>query len=417
MLKNFRHFFNFEELASVNKNQHAPILKFIGFALIFTAISFGFLHAYYEDVNGTLFLFSIGIMGLLALLFTHKMGLAIASQIYTAVLATTIIYFHISLDGALAPWFPLIAVAALLGSGWRSGLIWLAFSLTVLTSLYLNPIDTQTILPNFWAYVPEQHQHFDHFLIVVGAMVVITLLMTYVEVARNLAFTQLEEHRQNLETQVQIEVEKRIAETNAYEVEIESTQKELILTMSTVLETRSSDTGFHVQRVCEYSALLAKLLGLTDKEQELIFIAASMHDVGKVVISDEVLHKPGKLTAEEFQDMQRHTQVGYEMLKGSTRPIIQTAAVIALYHHEWWNVQGYPKQLKGEEIPLYARIVAIADVFDALGSKRAYKESWPIEDIFSYFENGSGKQFDPRLVDLLLTHSEQFLDIRNRLMD
>jgi len=417
LLKNFRHLFNFEELASVNKNQRAPILRFIGFALMFTAISFGFLHAYYEDVNGTLFLFIIGFIGLFAFLFTPKLGLMVASQLYTSILAATIIYFHISLDCALGPWFPLIAVAALLGSGWRSGLIWLAISLAVLTAIFLNPIDTQTTLPNIWASVPEQYQDTDHFFIVVGAMLIIALLMTYVEVARNLAFSKLEENRKNLESQVHIEVEKRLAETKAYEDEIESTQKELILTMSTVLETRSSETGYHVQRVCEYAALLAKLLGLTEKEQELIFIAASMHDVGKVAISDDILQKPGKLTAEEYQEMQRHAQVGYDMLKVSKRPIIQTAAVIALYHHEWWNGQGYPKQLKGKEIPLYARIVAIADVFDALGSKRVYKQSWPIEDIFNYFEEGAGKQFDPKLVSLLLNNTEEFLDIRNNLID
>ena len=417
MLNKLIHFLNFEHLATVNQNQRAPILRFIGFALIFTAFGFGFLHAYYGDTNGTLFLFAIGIIGALALVFTSKFGLTLSSQIYTALLAATIIYFYISLDGSLASWFPLIAVAALLGCGWRSGLIWLAFSLTFLIILFLHPIDTQTVLPELWANVPDHYQDFDQFIIAVGAMLMITLLVTYVEVSRNIAFSKLKEHKQNLEVQVQAELEKRIVETNSFEDEIELTQKELLLTVSTVLETRSNETGNHVQRVCEYSSLLAKLLGLDKKEQELIFIAASMHDVGKVVISDEILHKPGKLTKSEFEEMKRHTQVGYMMLKSSKRPIIQTAADIALYHHEWWNGQGYPMKLKGEKIPLYARIVAIADVFDALGSERAYKKSWPLDDIFHYFKAGSGKQFDPQLVELLLNNSNDFLEIRNQLID
>jgi len=129
------------------------------------------------------------------------------------------------------------------------------------------------------------------------------------------------------------------------------------------------------------------------------------------------LLKPGKLTPEEHDEIKRHSEIGYQMLKGSKRPIIQTAAEIALYHHEWWNGEGYPKKIKGENIPIYARIVSIADVFDALGSERVYKKAWPLNDIFHYFKAGSGKQFDPKIVDLLLNNANQFMKIRHSLKD
>lgn len=417
MLNYLSRLLNFEHYASLNHSNRNPLLKFVGFALILTSLSFAGIHLLFDDMNGTLFLLTIALLGGLALKITQFIGHTVSSHIYTSLLTLTIVYFHVSLDCALAAWFPLIPIAALLSSGWRSGLIWLSITLLIVTLIFLFPMDKNQFLVGYWSYIPEAYQAIDRFLVSMGAIIIISLLMVYVEIAREHAFTFLEQNRLNLKRRVKEEVANRLNEQTAHEQEIESTQKELILTMSTVLETRSNETGYHVQRVCEYSALMAKLLGLDEKEQELIYIAASMHDVGKVVVSDEILHKPSKLTPAEFAEMKRHAEVGYEMLKGSKRPIIQTAAEIALYHHEWWNGEGYPKQLKGEQIPLYARIVAIADVFDALGSERVYKKAWPLDDIFHYFKAGSGKQFDPKLVDLLMENSNDFLEIRNSLID
>lgn len=409
--------FHFERLASINTNNRAHILKALGVIMILTSFLFSLLHFSYGDQNGALFLLSIALLGIFVIKLTPFLGHAISSHLYSSIMALTIFYFYISLDYAMAAWLPLIPVAGLLSHGWRAGFTWLVITLVITTLLFLFPIDKTHTFVGLWADVPPAYQTLDAFIVAIGAVIIITLLMQYVEMARILAFNHLEEHKQNLEEQVKQEVERRLAETSAYEQEIELAQKELIVTMGTLLETRSNETGNHVQRVCEYSALLAKLLGLDNKEQDLIFIAASMHDIGKVAIADNILHKPGKLSPSEYDTMQQHAEIGYQILKSSKRPIIQTAAEIARYHHEWWNGEGYPKQLKGEEIPLYARIVAIADVFDALGSERAYKQHWPLDDVFEYLKSGSGKQFDPKLIDLVVNNAESFLKIRNQRFD
>lgn len=163
--------------------------------------------------------------------------------------------------------------------------------------------------------------------------------------------------------------------------DIVTTQREVIATMGSIGETRSKETGDHVKRVAEYSKLLALKSGLSLTESEEIKMASPMHDIGKVGIPDNILNKPGKLDFDEFEIMKTHATLGYEMLKGSNQPLLQTAAIVAISHHEKWDGSGYPAQLKGEEIPIYGRITAIADVFDALGHDRVYKKAWPLEDI------------------------------------
>ncbi|NGZ76379.1 HD domain-containing phosphohydrolase [Saccharibacillus alkalitolerans] len=194
--------------------------------------------------------------------------------------------------------------------------------------------------------------------------------------------------------------------------EIESTQKEIIYTLGEIAETRSQETGFHVKRVAEYTKLLALKYGLSEEEANLLALASPMHDIGKVGISDAILNKPGKLTAEEYATMQSHALSGYEMLKHSNRPILKTAAIIALQHHEKYGGGGYPQGLKGEDIHLYGRITAIADVFDALASDRVYKKAWPLADIVELFRKERGGHFDPILTDLFLEHLDEFLAIR-----
>lgn len=142
-----------------------------------------------------------------------------------------------------------------------------------------------------------------------------------------------------------------------------------------------------------------------------------MHDIGKVGIPDNILHKPGKLTDDEFVIMRMHAELGHKMLAHSNRPLLKTAAKVALEHHERWDGFGYPKHLKREEISIQGRITAIADVFDALGSDRVYKEAWENERIFEYFKEQKGKQFDPKLVDLFFENLDNFLEIRNDFKD
>ncbi len=194
--------------------------------------------------------------------------------------------------------------------------------------------------------------------------------------------------------------------------EIEATQREVINTMGNIAESRSKETAFHVQRVAAYAYLLAKKYGLSDAECELLQAAAPMHDIGKVGIPDNILCKPAKLDNDEFEKMKEHAQMGYEIFKNSNRPMLQAAAIIAHEHHERWDGKGYPQGLKEENIHIFGRIVAIADVFDALGTDRVYKKAWPIEEIIALMQNERAKQFDPILIDLLLENMDGILEIR-----
>ena len=199
--------------------------------------------------------------------------------------------------------------------------------------------------------------------------------------------------------------------------EIEETQKEIIFTLGEFSEARSKETSNHVKRVAEYSKLLALKFGLPEQEAEIIRLASPMHDVGKLGITDTILNKPGKLTTEEFEIIKSHGMIGYEILKSSNRKIMQAGAIIALQHHEKYNGEGYPYGLKGDKIHIYGRITAIADVFDALGSERVYKQAWPLEQILAYFEKEKNKHFDPNLVDIFLANINEFLAIRKELND
>ncbi len=194
--------------------------------------------------------------------------------------------------------------------------------------------------------------------------------------------------------------------------DIEDIQKEIIFTMGSIGESRSKETGNHVRRVAEYSKLLATLYGLNEEECEILKQASPMHDIGKVAIPDSILNKAGILDDEEMFIMKTHVDKGYEMLKTSDRPLLKTAAIVALEHHERWDGNGYPKGLKEENISIYGRITAIADVFDALGSDRCYKKAWNDDAIFQYFQEEKGKHFDPKLVELFFDNLEQFLEIR-----
>lgn len=199
--------------------------------------------------------------------------------------------------------------------------------------------------------------------------------------------------------------------------DIEETQREIVYLLGEAVETRSKETGNHVKRVAEISKLLALEHGLDSEEAEIVRLASPMHDVGKIGIPDAILNKPGKLTPEEWEIMQTHAQLGHDMLKNSKRRILQAGAIIARDHHEKWTGGGYPNNIEGEDIHIYGRISAVADVFDALGSDRCYKKAWPLDKIVTLFKEERGQQFDPQLVDSLIDNMDRVVEIRDRYAD
>ncbi|MGR9044384.1 MAG: HD domain-containing phosphohydrolase, partial [Gammaproteobacteria bacterium] len=199
--------------------------------------------------------------------------------------------------------------------------------------------------------------------------------------------------------------------------DILDTQKELLYVMGEVVENRSQETGRHVKRVAELSELIALKYGLDEQHAEMIKIASPMHDVGKVGIADDILHKQGRLTESEFEIMKTHAVLGYNLLKNLDKPLIKLAASIAHQHHERYDGSGYPSGLKGEEITIEGRIVSLVDVFDALSSERAYKKPWRHEDVIEYILQQRGKQFDPQLVDIMMDNMDQILALRDLYRD
>ncbi|MBN2442781.1 MAG: DUF3369 domain-containing protein [Spirochaetales bacterium] len=197
--------------------------------------------------------------------------------------------------------------------------------------------------------------------------------------------------------------------------EIEDTQKEILYTLGEVVETRSHETFNHVRRVAEYSKLLAVKYGLSPEEAELIKQASPMHDIGKVGILDSILNKPSELSEHEFSIVKKHTTIGYKIFKTSDRRLLKAAATIALQHHERWDGTGYPRGLAGEEIHIFGRITCLADIFDALGNKRVYKNAWSTDEILAYIKAQKGKIFDPAIVDIFFANLDEIFMIRDAL--
>lgn len=191
-------------------------------------------------------------------------------------------------------------------------------------------------------------------------------------------------------------------------------ERDTVLRLCKAAEYRDPETGAHILRMAHYSQLIAKNLGLSAELQELLLEAAPMHDIGKVGITDNILLKPGRLDAAEFEIMKQHAAFGYELLKGSTSRVLQAGADIALGHHEKFDGSGYPQGLKGEAIPIFSRIVAVADVFDALTSERPYKKAWTLEQAVDFLYAGSGTHFDPQCVQAFLDGFDDVLAIRDR---
>lgn len=196
--------------------------------------------------------------------------------------------------------------------------------------------------------------------------------------------------------------------------ELNDTRLEVIRRLGRAAEYRDDMTGYHIIRMSRYSQLLALAAGMSEDEAETLLNASPMHDIGKIGIPDNVLLKPGKLDPEEWAIMQTHVDIGVEILSGSSSGLMDMAAEIAQHHHEKWDGSGYPRALVGEDIPLTGRIVAIADVFDALTTERPYKQAWPIEETVEFFKDQSGKHFEPRLVELFLEILPDILAIREQ---
>lgn len=195
--------------------------------------------------------------------------------------------------------------------------------------------------------------------------------------------------------------------------EIVDTQKVLISKLGAVIETRSFETANHVKRVARVSSFLAREYGLSERDVAILTAVSPMHDVGKIGIGENILHKPGRLSEQEFEIMKYHTSIGYEILKNPEREMLRYASLVALEHHEKWGGGGYPSGKSGEDIHVFARITAIADVYDALRSIRVYKDAWSQADAVSYLLDEKGKFFEPKLVNIFVANIEQIEALRN----
>jgi two-component system response regulator RpfG len=199
--------------------------------------------------------------------------------------------------------------------------------------------------------------------------------------------------------------------------QIVSREKETLLRLAKAGEYRDEETGYHVVRMAKYSRQIAEALGLSDKECDEIEYAAPMHDIGKIGIPDEVLLKPGKFEQGEWLTMQQHTTIGHAILSNSQSRYIQTGSIIALSHHERFDGTGYPHGIAGKDIPLVARIVAVADVYDALVSTRPYKKAWKVADAQDYLEKHAGSQFDPICVEAFFERIDTIHNIHENFSD
>jgi response regulator RpfG family c-di-GMP phosphodiesterase len=194
-------------------------------------------------------------------------------------------------------------------------------------------------------------------------------------------------------------------------------EREMITRLSRAAEFRDPETGAHIMRMAHYSRLIAEQIGLPREDQNLILGAAPMHDVGKIAIPDHILLKPGRLDEDEMVIMKTHAEKGYEILRGSKSQLLDLAALIAWSHHEKFDGSGYPRGLGGEDIPIQGRIVAVADVFDALTSERPYKKAWEVEEAIMWLRESEGRHFDPVCVEAFLSRQRDFLEIKASFQD
>lgn len=209
-------------------------------------------------------------------------------------------------------------------------------------------------------------------------------------------------------------LERRVAEATS---EIRLRERETLLRLARAGEYRDEETGNHVIRMAKYSRVIAEEIGFARDEADIIEMAAPMHDIGKIGIRDDILLKPGKLTADEFEVMKTHTTIGYDILKDSPSQFLKMGSIIALGHHEKFDGTGYPHGIAGEEIPIVGRIVAVADVYDALVSERPYKHAWSPKAALDYINSQSGKHFDPECLKAFMAQMDTVSKIQGMLPD
>jgi putative two-component system response regulator len=225
------------------------------------------------------------------------------------------------------------------------------------------------------------------------------------------------DHMVNYQRELEAAVAQRTEELQTALRRVRHASLDTIFRLSRAAEYRDEDTGSHINRMSNYSALVARKLGLGEKVAENILYAAPMHDVGKIGIPDHILLKPGKLDAAEWEVMKAHTTIGAGILSGGDTSFLRLGEVVALTHHEKWDGSGYPRGLQGSRIPLVGRIVAVADVYDALISRRPYKEPFSVEKALGIIREGRGSHFDPQVVDAFLEVLDQVLEVQNANQD
>jgi response regulator RpfG family c-di-GMP phosphodiesterase len=206
-------------------------------------------------------------------------------------------------------------------------------------------------------------------------------------------------------------------EVNKATQKILEREEETIMVLGKISELKDIETGHHILRVAHYSKLLATEMGMSEEEIQILFYASQLHDIGKVGTPERILLKPGKLTFDEFEIMKQHAVNGYDILKNTSGKYLKAGSIVALSHHEWFNGTGYPKGQRNKQIPIYGRVLAIVDCFDALLSKRPYKEPWSFDEAMKYIIHEKGIHFDPELVDIFIVKKEEVRKIAELLKD
>lgn len=238
--------------------------------------------------------------------------------------------------------------------------------------------------------------------------VVNTLRRRRLEIEHRRTATRMQHVAEDLRSQL----EQALQDLHVSETQVTASRAETIFRLARLVEIRDADTGEHIHRMSEICAVIARRLGWSSEEVEMIRLASQLHDVGKVAIPDSILLKPGRLTQEEFEVVKGHAQAGHDMLSDSASELVQLGASIALTHHEHFDGEGYPHGLPGEQIPLEGRIAAIADVFDALTTDRVYRSAMPVASALEIMQAQRGKHFDPQLLDLFVQALPEVEEVR-----